>query len=106
MPRMTAQTQRVLRALLREPAREHYGLQLCEETGLPSGTLYPIIARLEQLGWLESHWEDPETHVAAGRPRRRYYRLTDEGAEHGRDALARTRRPRTTRRLGLPGVPP
>ena len=47
-PRMTLQTQLVLRVMLAEPAAEHYGLQLCEETGLPSGTIYPIVARLEQ----------------------------------------------------------
>src|SRR5262249_26741597 len=49
-PRMTLQTQLVLRAMLAEPAAERYGLQLCAETGLPSGTIYPIVARLEQLG--------------------------------------------------------
>src|SRR5262249_39765364 len=80
--------QLVLRALLQEPTAEQYGLQLCEETGLPSGTVYPIVARLEQVGWLESRWEDPNEHVAQGRPRRRYYRLTEDGAERARTALA------------------
>jgi DNA-binding PadR family transcriptional regulator len=86
---MTLQTQRVLRAALQEPAREWYGLQMCEATGLPSGTVYPIISRLEQHGWIESRWEDPAEHIAEGRPRRRYYRLTGEGAEQARAALAR-----------------
>jgi PadR family transcriptional regulator len=108
-PRMTLQTQLVLRALLADPAAERYGLQLCEETGLPSGTIYPIVARLEQLGWVESNWEDPATHVSQGRPRRRYYRLTDDGAEHARVALARVWRPRRQPFLTLgtppPGVP-
>jgi PadR family transcriptional regulator PadR len=99
-PRMTLQTQLVLRALLAEPDAQRYGLQLCEETGLPSGTIYPIVARLEQLGWVESSWEDPHEHVAAGRPRRRYYRLTKEGAQQARDALARAYRPRNTSGLG------
>jgi PadR family transcriptional regulator, regulatory protein PadR len=93
-PRMTLQTQLVLRVMLAEPASEHYGLQLCEETGLPSGTIYPIAARLEQFGWVTSNWEDPAEHVTEGRPRRRYYRLTDEGAEQARIALARAYRPR------------
>lgn len=101
VPRMTLQTQLVLRAMLEEPAAEHYGLQLCGETGLPAGTIYPIVARLEHLGWVVSIWEDPAAHVAAGRPRRRYYRLTDDGAEHARDALARAYRPRTQPRAGL-----
>src|SRR5262249_15997522 len=55
-PRITLQTQLVLRAMLAEPAAERYGLQLCAETGLPSGTIYPIVARLEQLGWVHSSW--------------------------------------------------
>jgi PadR family transcriptional regulator PadR len=91
---MTLQTQLVLRAMLAEPTAERYGLQLCAETGLPSGTIYPIVARLEQLGWVESSWEDPREHVAEGRPRRRYYRLTDAGAQQARDALARVHRSR------------
>jgi PadR family transcriptional regulator, regulatory protein PadR len=103
-PRMTLQTQLVLRVMLAEPASERYGLQLCEETGLPSGTIYPIVARLEQLGWVASSWEDPAEHVAEGRPRRRYYRLTDEGAEQAHDALARAYRPRKQPRPGF-GVP-
>jgi PadR family transcriptional regulator len=107
-PRMTLQTQLVLRAMLAEPGAERYGLQLCEETGLPSGTIYPIVARLEQLGWVESNWEDPGEHIAEGRPRRRYYRLTDAGAEKARDALARVDRARRQPRLGLgvtrPGI--
>jgi PadR family transcriptional regulator, regulatory protein PadR len=105
---MTLQTQLVLRAMLAEPAARRYGLQLCEETGLPSGTIYPIVARLEQLGWVESSWEDPREHVAEGRPRRRYYRLTADGAQEARDALARVYRARKKPRLGAvtwPDVP-
>lgn len=86
-PRMTLPTQLVLRALLAEPTEEMYGLQLCTEAGLPSGTIHPILARLDGLGWLESHWEDASPHEQ-GRPRRRYYRLTNSGAEHARIALA------------------
>lgn len=86
---MTMPTQAVLRVLLGDPAKERYGLELCDLAGMPSGTIYPILARLEQLGWVESHWEDPETHVEEGRPRRRYYQITKDGAEQGRDAIAR-----------------
>jgi PadR family transcriptional regulator PadR len=99
-PRMTLQTQLVLRALLAEPAAQRYGLQLCEETGLPNGTVYPIVARLEQAGWVVSSWEDPVKHVTRGTPPRRYYRLTDEGAEQAREALARAR-PKKQPRPGL-----
>jgi PadR family transcriptional regulator, regulatory protein PadR len=98
---MTLQTQLVIRAMLAEPAVEHYGLQLCGETGLPSGTIYPIVARLEQLGWVVSTWEDPVLHIAEGRPRRRYYRLTDEGAAQARAALARAYRPKKQPQHGI-----
>ncbi|MFD5639153.1 PadR family transcriptional regulator [Streptomyces sp. NPDC127077] len=93
--RMTLQTQLVLRALLEDTARERYGLELCELAGLPSGTIYPILARLEQVGWVDSTWEDPAAHERAGRPGRRFYRLTHDGAEQARDALARAYRSRS-----------
>lgn len=96
---MTLQTQLVLRAMLADPAAERYGLELCAETGLSSGTIYPIVARLEQVGWVESSWEEPSEHVAQGRPRRRYYRLTEKGAEQARGALARVYRSRKQPRL-------
>ncbi|MET8850801.1 helix-turn-helix transcriptional regulator [Amycolatopsis sp. NPDC004625] len=102
---MTLQTQLVLRALLQRPAREQYGLELCAETGLPSGTIYPIVARLEGFGWVESRWENPNEHIVEKRPRRRYYRLTDEGAEQARVALARVHRPARMRGFGLAGEP-
>lgn len=91
-PRMTLPTQFVLRALLEDPAAERYGLEICEAAGLPSGTIHPILARLERLGWVESRWEDVDPS-AAGRPARRYYRLTTDGIEHARDGLARAYRP-------------
>jgi PadR family transcriptional regulator, regulatory protein PadR len=86
-PRMTLPTQLVLRALLAEPTQEMYGLQVCAAAGLPSGTIHPILARFERLGWLESRWEDASPEEE-GRPRRRYYRLTEDGAERARIALA------------------
>ena len=92
-PRMTLPTQLVLRALLADPGQEMYGLQICAEAGLPSGTIHPILARLEGLGWLESNWEDAAAAHAEGRPRRRYYRLTRAGAERARSALARATTP-------------
>ena len=85
---MTLPTQLVIRTLLYEPTREMYGLEICAAAELPSGTIHPILARLEQVGWLESHWEDVDPSEK-GRPRRRYYRLTSDGAELARTALAR-----------------
>jgi PadR family transcriptional regulator, regulatory protein PadR len=89
---MTVPTQLVLDVLLADPAEELYGLRIGDEAGLPSGTVHPILARLEGLGWLESRWEDVDPR-AAGRPPRRYYRLTATGAEDAKAALARARRP-------------
>jgi PadR family transcriptional regulator PadR len=85
---MTLPTQLVLRALLEHPTRQRYGLELGQAAGLASGTIHPILARLERMGWLESAWEDVDPHEQ-GRPRRRYYRLTPDGAERARDGLAR-----------------
>ncbi|MFD5597303.1 PadR family transcriptional regulator [Streptomyces griseorubiginosus] len=97
---MTLQTQLVLRALLEDPAKQRYGLELCELAALPSGTIYPILARLEQVGWVHSSWEDPAVHDQVGRPRRRCYQITEDGAEQARTALAHAYR---ARRRPLPG---
>ncbi|WP_239139367.1 PadR family transcriptional regulator [Sphaerisporangium krabiense] len=66
-----------------------YGLELCAAAGLPSGTIHPILARFEGLGWLDSRWEEADPHEQ-GRPRRRYYKLTPNGAERARTALDRS----------------
>jgi DNA-binding PadR family transcriptional regulator len=90
--RMTMQTQMILQVLLRDPTSELYGLELAGETGLLPGTAYPILLRLENEGWVTSRWEDinPEDE---GRPRRRYYRMTADGAEQASRAIAAARRP-------------
>jgi DNA-binding PadR family transcriptional regulator len=87
---MTLQTQVVLRQALVEPGREWYGLEMVQATGLPTGTVYPIITRLEQAGWITSRWEAPAEQAEEGqaRPRRRYYRFTEDGTENARLALA------------------
>jgi PadR family transcriptional regulator, regulatory protein PadR len=87
-PRMTLPTQLVLRTLMEDPTREMYGLQLCAESGLPSGTIHPILARLEKFGWLTSHWEDIDEHTE-GRPRRRYYQLNPNSIATVQAALRR-----------------
>ena len=98
---MTIPTQLVLRALLADPIRELYGVEIGAAAGLPSGTVHPILARLEGVGWLSSRWEDIDPR-AEGRPARRYYRLTAEGLDLARAALARayTARPAWLRPLG------
>ena len=93
---MTIPTQLVLRALLDDPTRELYGVEIGAAAGLPSGTVHPILARLEGCGWLESRWEDIDPRVA-GRPPRRYYRLTGSGVPTAREALDRAYRPSAAR---------
>jgi PadR family transcriptional regulator len=102
-PRMTLSTQLVLRMLLENPAREMYGLEICAAADLPSGTIHPILARLEGIGWLESWWENAEPHEQ-GRPRRRYYRLTGDGADLARSALARRSSSTAALRALRPGI--
>ena len=87
-PRMTLQTLLVLRALLEDPSRELYGLELCDRAGLASGTIHPILARLELAGWVRSRWEEVDPREE-GRPRRRYYSLSPDGAQPARLAVAR-----------------
>jgi DNA-binding PadR family transcriptional regulator len=95
---MTIPTQRVLEALLSDPQRELYGVEIGEVAALRSGTVHPILARLEGVGWLQSRWEDIDPQVE-GRPARRYYRLTADGARAAQVALARAYRPSPVRRL-------
>src|SRR3954469_7995958 len=77
-PRMTIPTQLVLEALVLDPDRELYGVEIGELANLRSGTVHPILARLEGVGWLTSRWEDIDPQVE-GRPPRRYYRLPAGG---------------------------
>src|SRR5690348_18080183 len=100
--RLTVQVQLVVQALLRDPAREMYGLELSEETGLLPGTAYPILLRLENEGWVTSRWEDIDPH-AEKRPPRRYYRLTAGGAAQASAAVAGARRPSRAALRGLAG---
>ncbi len=88
-PRMTIPTQLVLQALVETD--EAYGAELGGLTHLASGTVHPILARLEGIGWVVSRWEDIDP-ATEGRPARRYYRLTEEGRAQARAALDRASR--------------
>ena len=98
---MTLQTVAVLRVLLDDPLSERYGLEISKAAGLPSGSLYPILARLERDGWVTSDWEELDEHEA-GRRRRRYYRLTPDGAIRAEQALTATVRQLSPRPMPLP----
>jgi DNA-binding PadR family transcriptional regulator len=85
---VTTAVARVLAALVADPTADRYGLELIAATDLGSGTLYPILTRLERAEWLTSAWEQIDA-AEAGRPARRYYRLSDEGLAAARHELAR-----------------
>jgi len=81
MPRtanISPQTQAVLAALSAQPQAWRYGYDLARETGLKSGTLYPLLIRLADQGFLEAEWRQP---LQPGRPARHAYRLTGAGLE-------------------------
>jgi PadR family transcriptional regulator PadR len=65
--------------LLAIRAGHRYGFELMDATGLPNGTVYPLLRRLERRGVLAGVWEDEAVARAEQRPARRYYRLTREG---------------------------
>ncbi|MEU4089457.1 PadR family transcriptional regulator [Streptomyces aureus] len=79
--RITSATLDVMEAFLNS-SDELHGFAVARAAGRPTGSVYPILARLEQAGWLESRWEDE--HPREGRPRRRFYSLTSDGAAASR----------------------
>jgi PadR family transcriptional regulator, regulatory protein PadR len=84
----SAQTLAVLAELCAAPSRWRHGYGIARDTGLKSGTLYPVLIRLADRGLVEARWEDEQP---AGRPRRHLYRLTPEGLATATAALARAR---------------
>ena len=81
----SAQTLLVLAALCAEPREWLHGYGIAGDTGLKSGSLYPILIRLAERGLVEARWEDGQP---AGRPRRHLYRLTAGGLASAAGALA------------------
>jgi PadR family transcriptional regulator, regulatory protein PadR len=79
------QTLSVLAALSEQPSRWQHGYALARQTGLKSGTLYPILIRLADRGLVEACWQD---EPQPGRPRRHLYRLTADGLASATGALA------------------
>lgn len=78
----------MVQIFLDDPAVPVYGFDLMQRTRFPSGTVYPILARLERAGWITGQQETRQDASGAGRPPRRLYRLTAEGAVAARAALA------------------
>jgi PadR family transcriptional regulator, regulatory protein PadR len=85
--RMSLQTLRVLEVFLDNPNDQLSGAEVHQRCRIASGTLYPILLRLEAAGWFVSQWEsiDPSS---AGRPRRRLYRLTATGLKRASEVFA------------------
>ena len=98
---MTGPLERVLGAFVADPAVPRYGYDLMKAARLPSGTLYPLLARLEHQELVASAWETPQQE---GQRPRKYYQLTGEGIRIARLELAQAsaRRRRAPARPGHP----
>jgi PadR family transcriptional regulator, regulatory protein PadR len=97
LPRATRTTVKILESFLERPTEERHGFRLFDEAKIQSGTGYPILLRLEKIGWLSSRWEESDEPG----PRRRLYRLTAEGEPAVRRFLAEKR----AGRFRLGGIP-
>jgi DNA-binding PadR family transcriptional regulator len=89
IPRISPETLLVLERFIERPTDWRYGYELSRETGLKSGTLYPILMRLEKYAMLEACWVTTEEGV----PPRHTYRLTSDGLELAKAKLAEVRTP-------------
>ncbi len=85
--KLTGPLERVLRVFLADVPARHHGYALMKAAKLPSGTLYPMLARLQEQGLVTSEWE-PQPADGSGRPPRKYYQLTGDGARVARLELA------------------
>jgi DNA-binding transcriptional regulator PaaX len=78
--RITMPVRSVLRLFLdSKPGSEWAGVNIGAETGLGAGTLYTLLHRLEDAGWLSSRWESQKVAAKAGRPQKRFYKMTAQG---------------------------
>ncbi len=97
--RFSPATALVLQALL---DGRHHGFDIMDATGLPSGTVYPILRRLDAEGLVRSKWEKDGVARKEQRPPRRYYELTPGGARTGREHVARLTAPAPARLQAQP----
>lgn len=84
--KLSLQSLAVVKYMLERPKDDVFGLELIEAVQLPAGTIYPILTRLEDAGWIEGEWESLD-RKDAGRRRRKYYKLTKDGKKDGRKQL-------------------
>lgn len=78
---LSPQARTILAALLEAGATWSHGYELAQVANVKSGTLYPLLIRLEEQGYLEAEWQQPQ---ATGRPPRHAYRLTTSGTQLAR----------------------
>jgi PadR family transcriptional regulator PadR len=97
--RLSPQTIQVLGAFLEAPTDWRYGYEISRNTGLKSGTLYPILIRLAEPKLLEASWETTE----AGKPPRHMYRLTPDGLRYAREQV-RSHSKRRTQQAAFEGA--
>jgi PadR family transcriptional regulator PadR len=88
--RITDATLDVLEVLLR-PGDELYGFKIAQAIGRPTGSVFPILARLERAHWAESEWEKANDQSRQWGARRRFYRLSSEGKAWAQAVLAERR---------------
>ena len=94
----------IFNTMLERPQKRWYGLELANRANIGSATIYAALTRLESAGLLEATWESVDPSVV-GRPRRRLYKLTREGARVGRSAVAEYQ-PRVVPSRSWPGWRP
>jgi|ERR1700722_3785732 PadR family transcriptional regulator PadR len=90
--RMSGPTLKILKFMIENPQGGRSGAEISKATKVGSGTMYPLLQRLEIANWIVGEWEniDPSD---AGRPKRRFYKLTPSGQVGARDALAEFQMP-------------
>lgn len=97
LPRPTENVIAILDSMLARPRKAFYGLELANDADIGTATIYAALARLERANLVAGMWEDIDP-AKAGRPRRRLYRLTAEGARVGDEMVKNHRARREARR--------
>ncbi|HWN53178.1 MAG TPA: PadR family transcriptional regulator [Xanthobacteraceae bacterium] len=85
--RLSRPALKILKLFLEKPSEGKSGAEISRALGISSGTMYPLLARFENAGWLTSEWESIDP-AEAGRPRRRFYKLTALGQNCASKELA------------------
>jgi PadR family transcriptional regulator PadR len=100
-PNKTKNAVRILKKFCDDPTAEIHGFKFVEELDLKSGAVYPLLIRWENMGWVESRWEESDRPG----PRKRLYRLTAKGVPAAREFLAEARPERSGGAKQLGGFP-